>query len=134
MLIFFDFFKKTYYYRIMKKRYDNLAEDLSKILHKIEQGTATDSERALADEIVLTIAIKGTIADMLSNLPMPQKEFAEKINVKPPMITAYKKGEKIPSLQTFLMMLRVLDDAKISIITDGQFDIAYNRLCLDSKK
>lgn len=118
----------------MKKRYDNLAEDLSKILHKIDQGTATESERALADEIVLTIAIKGTIANMLSNLPMPQKEFAEKINVRPPMITAYKKGEKIPSLQTFLMMLRVLDDAKISIITDGQFDIAYNRLCLDSKK
>lgn len=118
----------------MKKRYDNLAEDLSKIIYKIKQGTATDSEKALADEIILTIAIKGTIADMLSDLPMPQKEFAEKINVKPPMITAYKKGEKIPSLQTFLMMLRVLDDVKISIITDGQFDIAYNRLCDDSKK
>ena len=41
---------------------------------------------------------------------------------------------EIPSLQTFLMMLRVLDDAKISIITDGQFDIAYNQLRLDSKK
>lgn len=53
---------------------------------------------------------------------MQQKELARLINVKPTMITAYKKGKTLPSLPTLMMMISVLKPELMYALTDGKID------------
>ncbi len=92
------------------------------IIEKIQQGTATDEERIIAKELIWTITCKIIMADLLDNIPMQQKELAKQINVKPTMISAYKKGKTLPSMPTLLMMISILKPDLIYTITNGKIE------------
>ena len=92
------------------------------IIEKIQQGTATDEERIIVKELIWTITCKIIIADLLDNIPMQQKELAKQINVKPTMISAYKKGKTLPSMPTLLMMISILKPDLIYAITNGKIE------------
>ena len=62
------------------------------------------------------------MADLLDNIPMQQKELAKQINVKPTMISAYKKGKTLPSMPTLLMMISILKPDLIYAITNGKIE------------
>ena len=104
------------------------------IIEKIQQGTATDEERIIVKELIWTITCKIIIADLLDNIPMQQKELAKQINVKPTMISAYKKGKTLPSMPTLLMMISILKPDLIYAITNGKIEEAngvFRKLGLD---
>ena len=82
------------------------------IIEKIQKGTAK--------ELIWTIVCKILMSDMLKDIPMQQKELAKEINVKPTMITAYKKGKAMPSMPTLLMMISVLQPDLIYTLTNGK--------------
>ena len=96
------------------------------IIEKIQKGTATDdiievfSCNIEAKELIWTIVCKILMSDMLKDIPMQQKELAKEINVKPTMITAYKKGKALPSMPTLLMMISVLQPDLIYKLTNGK--------------
>ena len=90
------------------------------IIEKIQKGTATDEERIEAKELIWTIVCKILMSDMLKDIPMQQKELAKEVNVKPTMITAYKKGKALPSMPTLLMMISVLQPDLIYKLTNGK--------------
>ena len=92
------------------------------IIEKIQQGTATDEERIIVKELIWTITCKIIMADLLDNIPMQQKELAKQINVKPTMISAYKKGKTLPSMPTLLMMISILKPDLIYAITNGKIE------------
>lgn len=92
------------------------------IIEKIQQGTATDEEHIIAKELIWTITCKIIMADLLDNIPMQQKELAKQINVKPTMISAYKKGKTLPSMPTLLMMISILKPDLIYTITNGKIE------------
>lgn len=92
------------------------------IIEKIQQGTATVEERIIVKELIWTITCKIIMADLLDNIPMQQKELAKQINVKPTMISAYKKGKTLPSMPTLLMMISILKPDLIYAITNGKIE------------
>lgn len=92
------------------------------IIEKIQQGTATDEERIIVKELIWIITCKIIMADLLDNIPMQQKELAKQINVKPTMISAYKKGKTLPSMPTLLMMISILKPDLIYAITNGKIE------------
>lgn len=90
------------------------------IIEKIQNGTATDDERIKVKELIWTIVCKIFMKDLLTNLPMQQKDLAKAVNVKPTMITAYKNGKTLPSMPTLIMILSILKPELIYTITDGK--------------
>lgn len=113
------------YHQAMEKKIDftEYYADLEKggaIIDKAIAGTATDDEIIKVKEIIWTIVCKIFVKDLLTDLPMQQKELARLVNVKPTMITAYKKGRALPSLQTLIMMISVLKPELLFTITDGK--------------
>ena len=110
----------------MEKRKDILTalyHDIIKygeVLERIQKGEATEKDKIDVKEFVWTIVSKEVIIELLSNLPMQQKEFAEKINVTPAMITAYKNGRKLPSIPTFFMIMSELHPEVLNAMTDGK--------------
>ena len=105
----------------MKKTYHEIAPE---VLERLNAKNLTEEDKILVREFIWTNVIKDVVKIMLKDLPMSQKDFAKMINVKPPMITAYKKGEGIPSMPTFFMMLSVLNPEMLNVITSGQLDVA----------
>lgn len=105
----------------MKKTYHEIAPE---VLERLNAKKLTEDDKILVSEFIWTNVIKEVVKIMLKDLPMSQKDFAKMINVKPPMITAYKKGEGIPSMPTFFMMLSVLNPKLLNVITGGQLDVA----------
>ncbi|CDD68813.1 unknown [Firmicutes bacterium CAG:475] len=90
------------------------------IIEKIQQGTATEEERIKAKELIWTIVCKILMKELLTDLPMQQKDLAKSINVKPTMISDYKKGKSMPSMPTLLMMLSILKPEMIYTLTNGK--------------
>ena len=90
------------------------------IIEKIQKGTATDEERIEAKELIWTIVCKILMKELLTDLPMQQKDLAKSINVKPTMISDYKKGKSMPSMPTLLMMISVLQPDLIYTLTNGK--------------
>lgn len=53
--------------------------------------------------------IQEKIAEAITESLLTQKEIADRIGVKHNQITYYKQGKKMPSLDTFASLCKVLD-------------------------
>lgn len=53
--------------------------------------------------------IQQNLSKVITESTISQKEIADKIGVKPNQITYYKQGKKMPALDTFANLCKVLD-------------------------
>ncbi len=53
--------------------------------------------------------IQQNLAKAITESLMTQQEIAHKVGVKPNQITYYKQGKKMPALDTFANLCKVLD-------------------------
>ena len=92
----------------------------SKVTTTTTTKTYTKQAPAKQDYYEETVYDNDQLSDMLKDIPMQQKELAKEVNVKPTMITAYKKGKALPSMPTLLMMISVLQPDLIYKLTNGK--------------
>lgn len=103
-----------------KTKYTMEMQKAGILIDKAKHTRITDEEKAYIGEVIWTITCKELIQNLLTDLPMQQKDLAKAINVSPSMITEYKKGTKLPSLPTTFLLLSVLRPELLDNITNGK--------------
>ena len=124
MCLCLDFLGNLGYYLAMEKKQFDLNDFFdfdgnAEMLARLAQGKLTEDDKIKLREIIWTITTKEVVKNLLTDLPMSQKELARELNVTPAMITAYKQGTKLPSMPTFFMMCQKLNPEMAERLTNG---------------
>ncbi|MCM1306803.1 MAG: helix-turn-helix domain-containing protein [Firmicutes bacterium] len=73
----------------------------------IANKTLNDDERLEFHTTLYDLFIKSIVKKWIDELPMQQKDLANKLGVSKQAITEYKKGRAIPPTSTFFMLAEI---------------------------